>query len=159
MAWFKPSDRLDQTFEITIIIKLFIGLFEIIAGLAILFISPVSVDRLNSTHRGIYGFIINYSLSAAHGLRTIGIWFAAFYLLSHGLAKIILGVAVMRNKLWVYPVMMCYLVGFIIYQLYRMTFAPSIALGLLTVFDVFITWLAYRKYHKERRLWDRFDPT
>jgi uncharacterized membrane protein len=159
MPWFKPSDRLDQTFEITMIIKLFIGIFEIVTGLAILFVSPTSVDRLASTHKGIYGFIINYSLSAVHGLRSLGIWFVAFYLLSHGLAKFILGVAVMRNKLWVYPVMMCYLVGFIIYQLYRMTFAPSVALGLLTVFDVFITWLAYRKYHNERRLYDRFDPT
>jgi uncharacterized membrane protein len=76
--------------------------------------------------------------------------FGAAYLLSHGLVKIVLVAALLRNKLWAYPWMIVFLIAFIAYQVYRMTFAPSIGLVALTIFDAFVAWLTYREYRKQR---------
>jgi len=76
--------------------------------------------------------------------------FGAAYLISHGVVKIVLVTALLRNKLWAYPWMIAFLLAFIAYQVYRMTFAFSIGLLALTVFDVFVTWLTYLEYGKQR---------
>jgi len=64
--------------------------------------------------------------------------------------KIVLVAALLRDKLWAYPWMIVFLSVFIVYQAYRMTFAPSIGLAALTVFDVFVAWLTYREYRKQK---------
>ena len=64
--------------------------------------------------------------------------------------KIVLVAALLRNKLWAYPWMIAFLIAFIVYQVYRLTFAPSIGLVAFTVFDAFIVWLTYREYRKQR---------
>jgi uncharacterized membrane protein len=48
--------------------------------------------------------------------------------------------------------MMAFLFVFIVYQIYRMTFAFSIGLFGLTVFDLVVVWLAYREYGKQRAI-------
>jgi uncharacterized membrane protein len=72
------------------------------------------------------------------------------YLLSHGAVKIVLVAALLRNQIWAYPWMIVFLLAFIGYQLYRMTFAPSIGLVGLTVFDAAVTWLTWREYQRQR---------
>ena len=57
----------------------------------------------------------------------------------------------LRRELWAYPVAFVFLGGFIVYQIYRMAYAPSVGLALLTVFDVFIIWLTWREYLRTRR--------
>jgi uncharacterized membrane protein len=46
--------------------------------------------------------------------------------------------------------MLAFLLVFIVYQIYRMTFAFSIGLLGLTIFDVVVVWLTYREYGKQR---------
>ena len=75
--------------------------------------------------------------------------FGAAYLLLHGGVKIVLVGALLRNKLRTYPWMIAFLPAFIGYQAYRLTFAPSIGLAGLTVFDL-VTWLTWREYQKQR---------
>jgi uncharacterized membrane protein len=58
--------------------------------------------------------------------------------------------ALLRDKIWAYPLMIAFLIVFIVYQVYRMTFAFSIGLLGLTVFDVVVVWLTYREYGKQR---------
>ena len=65
------------------------------------------------------------------------------------LVKIVLVTALLKNRLWAYPWMIAFLGAFIAYQVYRMTFAFSIGLFGLNVFDVFIAWLTYREYGKQ----------
>jgi len=43
-----------------------------------------------------------------------------------------------------------FLGGFVVYQVYRLTYAPSVGLALLTVFDIFIIWLTWREYGRMR---------
>ena len=75
--------------------------------------------------------------------------FGAVYLLAHGVVKVILVAALLKNQLWAYPWMIAFLGVFIGYQLYRLSFQPSVGLTALTIFDVVIAWLTYREYRKQ----------
>ena len=76
--------------------------------------------------------------------------FAAVYLLSHGIAKLVLVVAVLRGELWAYPALIALLGAFIAYQLYRLYYHLTIGLTLLTIFDAFVAWLTWREYQAKR---------
>lgn len=65
--------------------------------------------------------------------------------------KIVLVVALLRQKRWAYPWMIAFLMLFIAYQCYRIVIAPSIGLALLTLFDAFVVWLTWREYQLHRR--------
>jgi uncharacterized membrane protein len=62
----------------------------------------------------------------------------------------VLVAALLRDQIWAYPWMIVFLIVFIVYQIYRMTFAFSIGLLALTVFDLVVVWLTYREYGKQR---------
>jgi len=71
------------------------------------------------------------------------------YLLLHGLIKIVLVAALLRNKVWAYPWMIAFLLIFIGYQLYRIVLEPTFGLSALTIFDAFIVWLTWREWRKQ----------
>jgi uncharacterized membrane protein len=131
---------------------------EIVGGALLLLLSPITIDRITSTltqhelSEDPHDFLANHLLHATGALTTASLTFGAAYLLSHGAVKIVLVAALLRNKLWAYPWMIAFLVAFIVYQLYRMTFAPSIGLVGLTVFDAIVTWLTIREYRRQRVL-------
>ena len=75
--------------------------------------------------------------------------FGAAYLLTHGLVKIVLVGALLRNKLWAYPWMIAVLVAFIGYQLYRIAVGPTAGMVALTIFDAVIVWLTRREYTRQ----------
>ncbi len=87
--------------------------------------------------------------SAGH-LTQSGKLFATLYLLSHGIAKVVLVVALLREKLWAYPSMIVLLGAFIAYQVYRLSYDLTVGLTLLTLFDAFIVWLTWREYQQHR---------
>jgi uncharacterized membrane protein len=76
--------------------------------------------------------------------------YGAVYLLSHGLAKVVLVAFVLRGKLWAYPWLIGLLGAFIVYQVYRLTYRFSVGLVLLTGFDLFVAWLTWREYQAKR---------
>jgi uncharacterized membrane protein len=130
MTWFKPRGLLDTTFEVSIILKGLDGLLELVGGLLLLAVSPATIGN---------------------GLTGSAVRFAAAYLLVHGIVKVFLVVALLRNKLWAYPWLIFTLVVFIGYQLYRIALVPSAWLIALTVFDAFVVWLTWREWQKQRR--------
>ena len=75
--------------------------------------------------------------------------FGAVYLLAHGLVKVILVAALLKNQLWAYLWTIGFLGVFIAYQLYRLSFQPSVGLTALTIFDASIAWLTWREYRKQ----------
>jgi uncharacterized membrane protein len=89
-------------------------------------------------------------LHAAGSLTGSSLEFGALYLVSHGVVKIALVAALLANRLWAYPWMIVFLIAFIAYQIYRTTFAFSIGLVALTVFDLVVVWLTYEEYRKQR---------
>ena len=77
--------------------------------------------------------------------------FYAFYLLSHGLIKAVLVIGLLREKLWAYPASFAVFGAFIAYQLYRYSFTHDIGLILLSIFDLFVIYLAVHEYRLLRR--------
>jgi uncharacterized membrane protein len=74
--------------------------------------------------------------------------FASLYLLSHGVTKIALVAALWMNKLWAYPLTMLIFGGFSVYQMYRYSHTHSVAMLVLTIFDVlliYLTWVEWRE--------------
>jgi uncharacterized membrane protein len=155
---FQSGDRLDRAFEIGIILKGLDGMLEVVGGLLLLAVSPATINQVAR-------FLTQHELSgdphdwlATHLLRYAGeltggaTLFAAVYLLSHGVVKIFLVAALLRNQIWAYPWMIVFLVVFIVYQVYRMTFAFSIGLLGLTIFDLAVVWLTFREYQKQREI-------
>ena len=61
-------------------------------------------------------------------------------------------VLVLRDKLWAYLWVIVLLLVFIGYQLYRLTYKPSVSLVLLTLFDGFVAWLTWREYRRKTSL-------
>jgi uncharacterized membrane protein len=156
MSWFKPKSFLDLVFATGIILKGLNGVLEIIGGTLLLVIPPATINNIvigltqNELSEDPNGLIASHLLNNVQGLTGSTALFGAFYLLSHGIVKVILVVAVLKNKIWAYPWMIGFLGLFIAYQLYLMTSAASVALVALTVFDVFIAWLTYVEYQKLR---------
>jgi uncharacterized membrane protein len=150
------SRSLDDTFKVAVTLKGIDGALEIVGGAVLLFVSPHAIDWLVRTltqhelsqdhHDFIARHILHSAGQLAHGSKT----FAALYLLSHGLTKVVLVVAVLRNQLWAYPSMIVLLGAFIAYQLYRLAGHLTVGLSLLTIFDAFVAWLTWREYGQKR---------
>jgi uncharacterized membrane protein len=156
--WFRRGDVLDRAFEVGIILKGLDGILEVVGGLLLLVVSPEAIDRLSrfltqhELSEDPHDFLATHLLHAAGTLTSSSVRFGAAYLISHGVVKIVLVAALLRNKIWAYPWMIAFLIAFIVYQVYRMTFAFSIGLLALTVFDLFVAWLTYREYDKQRAI-------
>ena len=154
-AWFRPRDLLDQTFEVGIILKGLDGVLEVLGGLLLLMVSPATFNRVvtsltqHELSEDPHDILANHLLKTAHGLTGSAVLFGAVYLLAHGLVKVILVVALLKNQLWAYPWTIGFLGVFIVYQLYRLSLNPSVGLTALTIFDAAIAWLTYREYRKQ----------
>jgi uncharacterized membrane protein len=96
-----------------------------------------------------HDFLATRLLRTAHGLTGAAVVFGAVYLLAHGLVKVVLVAALLKNRLWAYPWMIGFLGIFIVYQIYRLSYKPSVGLTALTIFDAVIAWLTYREYRKQ----------
>jgi len=154
---FRPSGVLDWTFEIVLIVKGLDGILEIIGGLLLLAVSRAQMgawvvaltqhELAEDPHDLIATHLLSLEGHLSGGSQT----FAALYLLSHGVVKVVLVAAVLKDKLWAYPWMIAFLLAFIGYQGYLLAVNPTLGVALLTVFDVFMVWLTYREFGKHRR--------
>jgi uncharacterized membrane protein len=153
-----PSNRLDRAFRITVALKGLDGLLEVVGGLVLLFVSPASINQLvrwataHELAQDPQDFVARHLLHSASQLSTASTVYGAVYLLAHGVAKVVLVVLVLRNKLWAYPWMIALLGVFIAYQIYRLTYRFSLGLVLLTLFDALVAWLTWREYQSRRAL-------
>jgi uncharacterized membrane protein len=158
MNWFKSGDLLDRAFAIGIILKGIDGVLEVLGGVLLLVVRPTIIDQVtraltqHELSEDPHDFLATHLLHAAGSLTGSSLQFGAAYLLLHGVVKIVLVTALLRDKIWAYPWMIAFLIAFIVYQIYRMTFAFSIGLLGLTVFDVVVVWLTLREYGKQRAM-------
>ena len=144
--------RLHAAFEIGIVLKGLNALAELLGGV---FVWVVSVELIRGVVEGLVhnelledprDHIANYLMHAAASVSVNGKNFAAFYLVTHGVVKLVLVAGLLRNRMWAYPASLAVLGLFIAYQLYRLTFAFSIGLIVLTVFDAIIIVLIWHEY-------------
>ncbi|MEI7768509.1 MAG: DUF2127 domain-containing protein [Chloroflexales bacterium] len=76
-----------------------------------------------------------------HRVFVVGLWGKAI-----GLVKLGVVAGVLRRHRWAYPVAISVLGAFIAYQIYRLSYAFSLGLLLLTLFDAAIVGLTWREY-------------
>lgn len=144
-------------FDISVLIKGLVSFVEVVAGVLIFFI-PVSTvtDYIIRIAEGdmaeISGDVISdMVVHSAQQLSLVGGTFIAFYLLSRGLIKLVLVVALLKNQLWAYPVSLGVLFLFVLYQIYQISLDHSIFLVLLTLFDLVVMYFIWREYQVLRR--------
>lgn len=151
------SPALDKTFKIGLVLKGLDGILEVAGGVLLLILNPSSLEHIvrsltaEELSEDPHDLIANYLLHTTSHLGSGVTLFDAIYLLSHGIAKIVLVALVLRNKLWAYPWLIALLLAFIGYQIYRIAWVHfSIGLTALTVFDAALTWLTWREYRSKR---------
>ena len=155
MSRFRARDPLDRIFEIGIILKGLDGALEAVGGLLLLAVNPATIDRVmvrltqHELSEDPRDFIARHLLRYSHGLTGSAVTFAAVYLLAHGIVKIVLVAALLRNQAWAYPWMIGFLLIFIGYQVYRLALSPTFWLTALTVFDALIVWLTWREWRRQ----------
>lgn len=155
-----PTHKLlDRVFEISIVLKGLNGVLEIVGGVALLFINPdqirafLSAITAHAVHAHPHSPIWHWFQHLADALDTKATVFAAIYLLLHGVIKVVLVWALLKEQMWAYPWMIVALVVFIAYQCYDLVVHFTWGMVALTVFDVFIVALTVREWqlHKARR--------
>jgi uncharacterized membrane protein len=157
LVTFRPRDTLDRLFAVTVAIKGLDGLLELIGGLVLLVITPEHIERIASVFArsvlstALPDTVATWASAGAERLTTGGLAFGAAYLLAHGLVKVVLVLALLRDKLWAYPWMIAVLAFFVAFQAYEFTVSPSYGLALLTVFDLVVISLTWREYRRQRQ--------
>ena len=71
--------------------------------------------------------------------------FAVFYLVAHGVVKILLAVGLLRDYRAAYPVAIVTLGALAAYQFYRYTHTHAVILPALAAVDLAIAWLVWRE--------------
>jgi uncharacterized membrane protein len=149
-----------NTFRCSIALKGLFALFEAATGATLFFVPRRMLNSVAlrigtlDLSRNRHDFINVHLRHMAAGITGTGRRFAAVYLLSHGLVKLVLVVELLRNRLWAYPLMIAVLTVFIGYQSYRFALTHSIVMVALTVFDlavIALTALEYREQIQARR--------
>jgi uncharacterized membrane protein len=149
--------RVHQIFEISVLLKGAHALIECIGGLVLAFVSTDAIKGLvnaltqEELTEDPNDFVATHLRSLAQNFTVSTQRFYAFYLLSHGVIKLLLVAGLLRNKLWAYPVSLVVLGLFIVYQFYRFSYTHGVGLIVLTVFDVIVMGLIWHEYRLVRR--------
>ncbi|MDB5225567.1 MAG: hypothetical protein JWL87_519 [Candidatus Adlerbacteria bacterium] len=144
--------RVTRYFRISVILKGAISLAEIAVGVLVSFV-PVSffTDALMRFAQGELveeqgDFIATHLVSLSQQFSVESGAFIAFYLLSRGLIKLVLIIALLKNQLWAYPSSLAVLGLFVAYQAYQIAAAHSLFIVALTVFDLVVMWFIWKEY-------------
>lgn len=154
------KDRVEQDiFRVTILLKGIYSLFELLAGAILLFVTSPRLFNFvhyifrNELLEDAHDFIANFILNLIGNLPSSIKLFIAIYLISHGIIKIGLIIALWKEKRWAYPVALVVFGLFIVYQIYRYILHPSLILIFLTDLDmavIILTWLEWMRLKSKR---------
>ncbi len=148
--------RIHRIFQVGVALKAIDGVLELAAGVLAVFAGSIAepIERL-ARRESIAGrrdalahAIQRYVPYIAHHAHV----FAAVYLFSHGAVKVVLAIALLKNRLWAYPAALIVFALFVLYQLFRYTQTHSISLLVLTVLDVIIIGLTWHEWRVVKRV-------
>ncbi len=148
---------IHRIFEVSVLLKGAHALIECVGGVVLYAVNTATISTLvrlatqSELVEDPNDLVATYLLQAAQGLSLGSKQFYAFYLLSHGLVKLLLVIGLLRNRLWSYPASLVALALFIVYQLYRYSYTQALGLIVLTVFDIFVMALIWHEYRLVRR--------
>lgn len=148
--------RIHQIFEVSVLLKGAHAAVETVGGLALAFTDNQWLRRfvMLATQSELVedkrDLIANHLLTWAQGFSIATEHFYAWYLLSHGVVKLVLVAGLLRRKLWAYPTTMVVLGLFIVYQLYRYSETHGVGLLMLTALDILVVTLTWHEYRLMR---------
>jgi uncharacterized membrane protein len=152
------EQKIHRIFEISVLLKGAHALLEIVGGIVLYLVSTDTVANLVKllTQEELIedpnDYVATHLLSMAQHFSVESKSFYAFYLLSHGLIKLLLVVGLLRERMWSYPASLVALGAFIVYQLYRFSYTHSPGLIALTIFDLFVIWLVWHEWRLRLRM-------
>ena len=152
-GWFHPQTLLDWSYEIGIIGKGLNGTLEIIGGILLLALPTSTIESVFAWLAGLFSgdptvFPASSLLQVGSELATGGTTAALVFFLPHGLVKVGLVIALLRQKLWAYPWALAALALFLIYQIYLVIAHQTFLMGFLVLLDIVIIWLVWREWEK-----------
>ena len=139
---------IDSLFGLGLVIKGLGGLAETLTGVASLFLTTNEV--LHATQMLVQGklaadpddSLANYALDlAARFTPGATNWFLFAYLVGHGLINLFLVGALLRKKLWAYPLSLAVFGLFVAYEAWQLLATHSPLLAAFTAFDLVVIWL------------------
>ena len=145
---------LDRLYRIGLWIKGIDGILEIVGGLVLLLVSQPQLGQVVTflTQRELAedprDWIAGHLRDAVNQLSPNTKLFASMYLLIHGVVKLCLIVALLREWPWSYRPAIAVLLAFIGYQVYQLSLHFSLALLLVSVLDAAIVLLVWREYRQ-----------
>ncbi len=105
----KRRNLVHKVFEIGILLKFIDGIFELIGGMALAWLSPhilkgfvwaITRHELSEDPKDL---VANFLIRSAQHFSVSARFFGSLYLFSHGIIKIGLVLSLWRRKLWSYP--------------------------------------------------------
>jgi uncharacterized membrane protein len=144
-------------FGISLWAKFVDGVLEIVGGILLFLVNPDQINHIvrlltqNELSEDPNDFISIHLLHATNHLSSATKWFAAIFLLWHGVVKVALVWALLRRHLWAYPVATIAFGLFVAYQIYRYAHTHSGWLLVLTALDVFVIVITWLEYNRLRR--------
>lgn len=150
---FNPVTIIHDSFEVSIFIKGFDGLLQVIGAIVILFINPAKISSwlYSLANRELVfdsDWFSNQLIQFASHYGHNGQLFGALYLGSHGIIKIFLVICLWQKRLWAYPAAIIVFALFGVYQIYRYQFTHSVGLVILTVLDAIVIALTVLEYRR-----------
>jgi uncharacterized membrane protein len=149
--------RIHQAFRVSVILKGLHALIEIAGGLMFAMVSTQQILHLVNRITRLEltadprDFVATHLLSAAQQLTGSTEAFYAWYLIGHGLIKVVLVAGLLKEKLIAYPASLIAIAAFIAYQLYRYSYTQSVGLLILTAFDLVVMVLVWHEWRLRRR--------
>ena len=147
----------DKLFFWGILIKSFIGFWEILAG-AFFAISGQKIVNALGLYLAKQGtaddsddFLLMYLQKITNDFTHNIQLFAAFYLMFHGLMNILLSVTLAKKKIAWYPAIISLLSLFVVYEAYRFFLNHSIIILGLIIFDIAFITIIVLEYRKGKK--------
>lgn len=150
----RRTNILHHVFTLGIWVKGVDGVLEVIGGALLLVTSTAALNRLvlaltqheliEDPHDWIATGLRHMASQLSIGTQL----FDSFYLLAHGVLKLLIVIGLWRGYRWSYPLAIGALSLFVVYQLYRLSYLFSAGLLALTLFDIAIVGLTWREYRQ-----------
>ena len=148
--------NVHRLFVLMLLLKAANSLLEIVSGVLLLVLETDTIltiaNRLTQDEllEDPHDVVANYILRSAQDLSLGAKTTAAFFLLSHGVIKLVLVLAVLAGFGWAYPAFIAALALLIAYQTYQLSHIFSLGLFALTVLDVVVLVLTVHEYRLRR---------
>ena len=147
-----PEKDYHELFRIGILVKAVDGFIEACAGVFFYFIGYNAINAVlfsvfheeivESPRDAFWQFMINQWHSIS--LSSHSFWGLLFVV--HGATKLLLSIALLKDKFWAYPTAAVVFTLFVGFEIYSLINRPSLFLLLITIFDAIVVGLILHEY-------------